>query len=66
MRLVYVLERLVAGDVVFDEVAVLQSGEFDREAVVDMADYPPLRLADRDHHIGAGPGPVEVGAAAGG
>ena len=43
---VYRALRLFAGDVVFDEVGMLQAGEFDREAVVDMAHHAALRLAD--------------------
>src|ERR1019366_464316 len=31
---------LSAGDVFFDEIGVLQAGEFDGEAVLDMTDHP--------------------------
>jgi hypothetical protein len=39
---------LSAGDVVFDEVRMLQAGKFDRKAAFDMTDNPARRLADGD------------------
>src|SRR5690349_24301023 len=46
---VYGKERLFAGDAVFDEVRMLQTREFDGEAVLDVTDHAPLRLADGAH-----------------
>jgi len=40
---------LFAGDVLFDEVGMLQASEFDREAVFNVTDYPARRLADRNN-----------------
>src|SRR3974390_976027 len=47
---VYEPATLLSGNVLFDEVGVLQSREFNREAVLDVAHYAALRLADCDHH----------------
>jgi hypothetical protein len=48
-RNVYVAVTLFAGDVIFDEIGVLQAHEFDSEAVLDVTDHPALSLADGDH-----------------
>ena len=48
LRGVYGAVTLFAGDVVFNEIGVLQAHEFDGEAVFDMADDAALRLADGD------------------
>ena len=47
---VYEPATLLSGDVLFDEIGVLQSREFNREAVLDVAHYAARRLADCDHH----------------
>ncbi len=39
---------LIAGDVVFDGVGVLQAGEFDGKAIFNMTDHPAHGLADGD------------------
>src|ERR1035441_7148477 len=46
MQPVYRRLTLFAGDVFFDEVGMLQAGEFDGETVLDMADHPAPGLAD--------------------
>jgi hypothetical protein len=48
-RNVYAAVTLFAGDVIFDEIGVLQAHEFDSEAVLDVTDHPALGLADGDH-----------------
>jgi hypothetical protein len=45
---IYQRKTLIAGDVFFDEVGVLQAGEFDSEAVFDMTDNAARGLADSD------------------
>jgi hypothetical protein len=40
---------LSAGDVLFDEVVVLQAGEFHGEAVLDMTDHAALGLSDGNY-----------------
>ncbi len=47
-RAVYAPVTLFAGDVVFDGIGMLQAGEFDGEAILDMTHYTPRRLADGD------------------
>jgi hypothetical protein len=46
-RGIYRKVTLFAGHVVFDEVGMLETHEFDGEAIFDMADNAALRLADR-------------------
>ena len=46
-RAVYRAVTLLAGDVVFDGVGVLQTVEFDGEAIFDVANHTARRLADR-------------------
>src|ERR1039458_9067905 len=46
---------LSAGDVFFDEIGVLQAGEFNGETVLDMTDHPALGLADGNHAADNGP-----------
>ena len=48
-RHVYVAVTLFAGDVIFDEIGMLQAHEFDGEAIFDMTDHTALRFADSDH-----------------
>ena len=48
-RHVYVAVTLFAGDVIFDEIRVLQAHEFDGEAVFNVTHHPALRFADGDH-----------------
>src|SRR5271156_5105076 len=40
--------RLLAGDIVFEKVGVLQAGKFDGEAVFEVAHHAALDLAERD------------------
>ncbi len=48
-RHVYVVVTLFAGDVLFDEIGMLQAHEFDGEAIFDVADDATLCFADGDH-----------------
>src|SRR5690242_8597924 len=50
---------LPAGDVVLDEVGVLEAQVLDREPVLEVAYHPAGGLADSD--LGANPGPVVGG-----
>lgn len=54
-RGVYQRLTLLAGDVFFDEVGVLQTGKFDGESVLDVTDHPALRLSDGNHAADSGP-----------
>ena len=47
-RTVYGAVTLFAGDVGFDGIGMLQAGEFDCKAILDMTDHPARGLADRD------------------
>ena len=48
-RSVYGPVTLFTGNVVFDEIGVLQAHEFDGETIFDVPDHAALRLADRDN-----------------
>ena len=54
-RAVYRAVRLFAGDVGFDGVGMLQAGEFDGKAILDMANHPARRLADGNRRADVGP-----------
>src|SRR5476651_500182 len=54
-RAVYSSVTLFAGDVVFDGVGMLQAGEFDGEAILDMTDYPAHNFANGDRGANRGP-----------
>ena len=51
---IYQRETLIAGDVFFDEVGMLQAGEFDSEAVFDMTDNAACSFADGDRSANRG------------
>ena len=46
--LVYAVLTLSAGNVVFDEIRVLETHEFNGKAILDVPHDPALRLADRN------------------
>jgi hypothetical protein len=47
VRTFYRPVTLFPGNIVFDEIGVLQAHEFDGKAIFDVADDTPLRFADR-------------------
>ena len=55
MKSFYRTMRLFAGDVFFDEIRVLQPGEFDSESIIDVADHAALGLPDGNHGADHGP-----------